>query len=218
MPVIPSSDPEAGSLLLDVISLTEAKRALNIQSTDTTQDTELASYISAVSQALDDRCGAIVKRTITATYAPDEYRNGSLILTEAPASRTADNSVTTVTEYSGGTAQVLTAETVSASSSYDYAFNPRTGIISRRSTWGDTTFASQNVVVVYVAGRYANTASVSQKFKQAAAIMLTHLWRGEQGVGGSATFTPLASGIPTFSVPNAVLELLEGELRPPAVA
>lgn len=221
MPIIPSSDPEAGSSLLDVISLSEAKRVLNIQSSDSTQDTELASYISAVSQALDDRCGAIVKRTITATYFPEEYGNGSLILDKAPASSTADNSITTVTEYSGGTAQVLTAESLTTAGTYNYSFNPRTGVVSRRASWSATSFGSQNVVVVYVAGRYDSTAAVSQKFKIAAARFLQHIWTASQGVGGSATFGPsedVAGIVPGFAVPNFVLELLADELRPPAVA
>lgn len=220
MPVIPSSDPASGSSLLDLLTLSEAKRALNIEATDDDHDAELASFITAVSQAIDDRCGYVVKRTITATYSPDEYMNGSLILTEAPASPTADNSITTVTEYSSGTAQVLAAETVTTSTSYDYSFNPRTGIVSRRSTWAATNFAGQNVVVVYVAGRYDDTASVAPKFKQAAAMMLKHLWVAEQGVGGSAVFgaSDLGTSVPGFSVPNAVLELLSDELRAPAVA
>lgn len=203
---------------LDVVSLAEARSALNIQSADTSQDTELASYITAVSRRLDDLCGPIVKRTVTS----EEYVGGSgtIALRYAPASRTAATTITSVTEYSGGTAQALSAETLTTSTAYDFAFDAATGVLTRRSSWGDSTFGAQRVVVTYSAGRYANTAAVDPKFKQAALIMLSHLWTSEQGVGGSATFgaNEAGVGIPTFFVPNAVLELLADELRPPAVA
>lgn len=203
--------------VLDVVTLAEAKAALNIQSSDTTQDTELASYVTAVSRRLDELCGAIVKRTITA----EEYPGGGAVvyLRWAPVSATATTTITSVSEYSSGSAQALTAETLAASTGYDYSFDAVTGRLSRRSSWTDSTFATQKVVVTYSAGRYATTAAVDPKFKVAATIMLAQLWRREQGVGGSATF-PIAAGggIPTFSVPNAVLELLADELRPPTLA
>lgn len=202
---------------LDVISLTEGKSALNIQSSDTSQDTELAAYITAVSRRLDELCGPIVKRTITAEEYPGG--GGAIHLRHAPVSVNSTTTITSVSEYSSGTATALTAETLAASTSYDYRFDATTGLLSRRASWSDTNFGSQRVVVTYAAGRYANTAAVDAKFKQAASIMLAQLWRKEQGVGGSATFGVQAeTGIPTFSVPNAVLELLGDELRPPSLA
>lgn len=202
---------------LDLITLAEARLALNLQSADTSQDTELASYITAVSRRLDDLCGAIVKRTITA----EEYPGGGwrIVLRYAPISKSGATTITTVTEYTSGTARVLTAEAVGTSTSYDYAFDATTGTLTRRAVWTDASFAPQRVVVTYSAGRYANTASVDPKFKQAAAMMLSHLWTREQGTGGSATFGPQDfSTTPTFSVPNAVLELLADERRPPTIA
>lgn len=202
---------------LDLITLAEAKLALNVDPSDTSQDTELASYITAVSRRLDDLCGPIVKRTITAEEYPGG--SGSLTLRYAPISRSASTTVTSVTEYTSGSARVLAAEAVGTSSSYDYSLDATTGTLYRRAVWTDSTFAPQRVVVTYSAGRYATTAAVDPKFKQAAAMMLSHLWRREQGVGGSATFGPSAEfGVPTFSVPNAVVELLADEVRPPTIA
>lgn len=197
--------------------MAEAKLALNIQSGDTAQDTELAAYITAVSRRLDELCGAIVKRTITAEEYPGG--TGSIYLRWAPVSPNATTTITSVSEYSSGTATALAAETLTVSTGYDFRFDATQGTLTRRSSWGDSTFGSQRVVVTYAAGRYAATANVDPKFKTAAAIMLAQLWRKEQGVGGSATFgVQSESGVPTFSVPNAVLELLGDELRPPAVA
>jgi hypothetical protein len=61
---------------------------------------------------------------------------------------------------------------------------------------------------------------VSAKFKQAAAKTLAWLWKGDQGAG-SATF---GGGEETslyglgFALPNAVVELLAYERKPPTVA
>lgn len=191
-----------------MLSLDEAKKALNISNGD--QDTELAIYITAVSRRLDDLCGPIVKRTIT----DEEYPGGvpQIVLRHAPASETATTTVSAVTEYSGGTAQVLAAETLTGSTSYDYMVDATTGILKRRSTWTDTTFGNQRVKVTYSAGRYASTATVDAKFKLAASIMLIHLWRSGQGFGATLD---IPQG---FAVPNAVIELLSDELQGPVIA
>jgi hypothetical protein len=202
---------------IDLVSLDEARAALNVQDVDWSLDSELESYITAVSQRLDDLCGPIVKRTVTDEQYPGGGR--SIVLRQAPASPTAASEIISVTEYASGTAQTLTAEGLTTSTATDYDFDPTTGILHRRSTWSDGTFGAQRVKVTYLAGRYDDTFSVAPKFKQAAVIMLSHLWRAEQGVGGSSTFgVQEATGIPTFGVPNAVLELLADERRAPAVA
>lgn len=196
---------------LDLVTLAEAKSALNI--VDTTHDTELASFITAVSRRLDDLCGPIVKRTVT-----DELHAGgteSVILRQAPAAESATTTITSVKEYSAGTATTLTAETVTTSTTDDYSFDPTTGVLRRRSTWSNRDFATQNVVVTYSAGRYASTAAVDPKFKQAAGIMLAHLWRSTQGISGR--FGPGEVLTTPFALPNAVVDLLAGEIQPPVV-
>lgn len=195
---------------LDVISLAEGKAALNI--TDTNNDTELAVYITAVSRRLDDICGPIVKRDVTDELYPGGL--AQLALTQAPASDTATTTISAVTEYSGGTAQALAAESLTSSTSYDFTFDATTGLLSRRAGWSDATFGAQRVKVTYAAGRYADTASVDAKFKLAAQIMLQHVWRPGQGFGGSYSDAPLSG----FAVPNAVAELLADEMQPPTVA
>lgn len=195
---------------LDLLTLTEGKAALNETTTD--RDTEIAQYITAVSRRLDELCGAIVKRTVS-----DELHPGGsdfILLRQAPASASSTTSITSVYEYTGGTATTLTAETVSSASSDNYSFNTELGQVRRRSSWTGRSFLPQNVVVTYAAGRYANTAAVDAKFKTAAAVMLQHLWRPGQGFGGSYSDAPLSG----FAVPHAVLELLADELQGPVVA
>ena len=201
----PTGDP------LDVITLAEAKAALNIPTANTTLDAEIATYITAISGRLDDLCGPIVIRTVTEQHDEPGDR---IFLSQYPV-----DTVTTVTEYTGGTATVLTAENLETNSADNYLLDAPIGVIRRRSGWSTVCFASTAVVVEYEAGRYADTASVARKFKQAAEIMLSHLWRGEQGAG-TVTFAEAqvdSTLTPTFAVPNAVLQLLEAELKAPAL-
>lgn len=204
---------------LDVLTLDEGKRALNIPLADTSFDTEVASYITAVSQRLDDLTGPIVKRTVT-----DEVHDGGLgfiLPVHTPVL-----SVTSVAQYTSGTATTLTAETVGASTTTNYLLiggGSHESVILRRSSWSDSVFAPgrSNVLITYVAGRFENTASVSPKFKQGAAKMLSLLWKGDQGAGTVTFGAPVEAeglGIIGFAVPRAVTDLLAEELRPPVVA
>ena len=205
---------------LDVITLAEGKSAVNIASSDTSQDTELAGYITAVSRRLDSLCGPIVVRTIT---AENHLTNGEnrVRLRVVPI-----NSITAVEEYdSQGTLLTLTGETKTSKPGDAYLVDPTTTVrqyLVRRSYGLNYTFPPSGWLHVdYVAGRYDTTALVDPVFKQAAAIMIANLWRREQGVGSNTfgnagdMFNPL---IPTFAVPRAVLELLAEHLRPAGIA
>lgn len=196
---------------LDVVTLAEAKAALNITAT-TWDSAELPSYITAVSRRIDTIAGPVVNRAVTDTL--DGGRR-TVRLTKAPVS-----AVTSVTEYENTTATVLTAESTSSQVANQYVLRSGAGVVIRRSSGGDALFPQGrgNVVVVYTAGRAATTAAVDSLFKQAAAIMLANLWRTEQGGGTKeyGQFIPAPSGsFPTFAVPNAVIELLADELAAP---
>jgi hypothetical protein len=194
---------------LDLITLAEAKRALNLDTSNTTHDTELESYITAVSRRLDDLCGPVVIRTITG-----EVHSGgaaTIWLHRAPMSASSTTTVTTVTEYAGTTGTVLTAETNLAPGASAYLFDRSTGALRRRSGGNDAVYPAGrfNVVVTYQAGRYADTAAVDAKFKQACAISVAHLFRSEQG------FSAIDDGVgyrPSFSLPKRALELIASEM------
>lgn len=193
--------------LLDVITLADAKDELRLQAA--TYDSSLAVFVSAVSQRLDELCGPIVVRTVTDSL---NGASGSLRLSSMPVS-----SITTVTEYSGTTAQVLTGETNSTKSVNDYWVDT-SGLLYRRSD-GYSTWWPQgagNVVVVYQAGRFATTADVSAKFRLAARIMVKHFWRYESGTGSQTFGTNDFDGveqIATFAIPRVVAELLADEVQ-----
>lgn len=199
---------------LDVLTLEEAKRAINLDLGDDDHDTELAAFVTAVSRRLDALVGPVVIRTITGERHPG---GGSIIFPHY----TPISSITSVTEYSSGTAQLLAAETATVSTAYDYLLtNDGQNVqLSRRSSWSDTYFAASEVRLTYVAGRYANTAAVDARFKTAAAMMLGHLWRKDQGAG-NVTFgaVDVPQFVPGFAVPNAVVELLADQMLAPAVA
>lgn len=224
---------------LDLLTLAEGHAAINLANTVTTQDTKLAQYITAVSRRMDELCGPIVVRTITAEthdgdddtpYADGEVftRNGYPIgggrslgrgliyLRQRPVS-----SVTTVTEYAYTTATVLTADSTSTLAGAGYTFNPRTGALYRRSGGRDWYFPSgrNNIAVTYVAGRAANTAAVDPKFKLAASVILNHVWRPQSGAWAQTANpyedvpeTPLAL-TPGFAIPNAALEWIADEIH-----
>lgn len=203
--------------LLDWITVTEAKLALNIQASDTSQDTEVGSYVTAVSLRLDDLAGPVVQRSVTERHHGGRawfYPNKTPLL-----------SVTSVTEHTRGVPLALTVETLTTLPADGYLLDQgevHDTVVRRRKSGADASFPAgeRNVVLVYVAGRYADTASVDAKFKQAAAKMLTMLWRADQGAG-TVTFgaeEPVPLGGLGFSVPAAVLDLLRSELRAPTVA
>lgn len=205
---------------LDVITLAEAKLAVNIASSDTSQDTELAAYITAISRRLDSLCGAVVKRL----YQDEDHMTYGEHVIEVHNRPIFD--VQGVVEYSSdGTHIHLTEETVTTKPADGWLIDPTTKSrfrILRRSSGMTYNYPIDGIVrLEYNAGRYATTATVDPVFKQAAAIMLANLWRREQGVGsqtfGTAgdMFNPL---VPTFAVPRAVLELLAEYLRPAGIA
>lgn len=195
---------------LDIITLAEGRAAVNLHASDTSQDTEVAAYITAVSRRLDQAVGPVVVRTITA-----ETHDGTgafVRLHHPPVS-----SVTSVTEYLATTGTVLTAEAVGvATTANNYTLDARYGILTRRSGGTDTSwsYGRSRVVVTYVAGRYTNTGSVDALFKSAASIMVAHLWRREQA---SEPMTAYQRSHGT-AIPKVVREMLADEWRLPAVA
>lgn len=201
---------------LDVLTLAEAKAAVQIATTDTSQDTALAGYVAAVSQRLDRLVGPVVQRNVT-----DERLDGghpTVWVRYWPVS-----SFTTVTEHRSGVATVLTVETATVLPDAAYlapasAQQPglRSGQLIRRAGGRTRQFApgAENIVVSYLAGRFANTSTVDELFKAAARIMLQNLWRAEQqSVSRDGDYDVPAQSFPAFAVPKAALEVLSDHLQ-----
>ncbi|GGM64102.1 hypothetical protein GCM10012275_38290 [Longimycelium tulufanense] len=202
---------------LDVLTLAEAKDALNLANT-TAHDEELPAWITGVSLRLDELVGPVVQRTIT---AENQDGGGHLIFLEHHPI----TSITSVTEYDNTTATTLTEETNSTKPTdgfltdrYSADRTLLSNILRRRSDNADAFFppGRNNVEITYVAGRFADTASVDERYKRAAALMVINLWRSQQdSTGNVGEFDVPQLIFPTFSVPRAVRELLNGELQDP---
>ena len=178
----------------DILTTAEAGAALNMNASEQTANaTELAQVISAASAFVDSVYGPVVAREVTKTVLAPSGR----IWLDRPLS------ITSVTEYASGTATVLTAE--DADTAGTYRLDTATGSLLRRSSWSGTSWGSQEVVVVYSSGRYANTASVDPKFKEAAVVALVHFWqhRGSQSGFGTAG----GDGAPFGGVPFSSAQL-----------
>ena len=208
--------------LLDILTDAEARRAaLNVDAT--VSPTDLARMVTAVSARIDKLVGPVVQREVV------EYRDGgaaTIVPHETPVA-----SVTSITEWDGSTQTILTADTWGTAGAADGYWLDQSATyahackIERRSSGSRATFAagSGSVKLVYVPGRFADTASVSPLFKEAAAEVLRRLWNREAGAWarGADPFDA-ADGLGTSrlfkAVDYVVAELLGREKRLPAVA
>lgn len=196
----------------DVLTLAEAKIAVNLTET-TAEDAKLARWVTAVSERLDDLVGPVVRRTVT-----DQLEGGdcSVFLSTYPVT-----SVTSVKEYDRyGTETVLTAETLTVKPGDGYRTKPYSadptllGNELERRVNGGTWLFAQDVLVEYTAGRVANTATVGEKFKQAAALMLKNVWPStEDATRQVDEYDVPALSYPKFMVSKAVRDMFPGELQ-----
>lgn len=200
---------------LDVLSLPEAKAALNLNGT-TQYDAELPGWITAASLTLERYVGPIVRRDVTELV---DGGAGDLWTRYRPVT-----SFTTVTEYVDTTGTVLTRETnvLKPDSSYfaePYGPDPTlfSGRLRRRSAGSDQWFESgrRNVEIVYVAGRYATTSAVDERFKLAAKLILANLWNSQRpNLAQTGEFEIPQSNFPRFAIPHAVREIMGDEWQP----
>lgn len=186
----------------DIITVAEARRHLNIPNSDTAITTALAEVVTEASRLIDDLCGPVVRRNVTETILEP---CGPLFLKVPPGSPTFTVTFTSVTEYNGGSALVLTAEDFDTAGTYRW--EPRTGRLLRRSSWTHYAWAPQEVVVAYEGGRFNTTALVSQKFKGACRKVLMHKWQARGSQSGFGTVG--GDGAPFGGVPYSPKTLLD---------
>lgn len=200
---------------LDVLSQAEVKAVLVDGGAPRTSDDALSQINTAIARRLDRLCGAVVQRTVTG----ERHNGGSceIWLRQGPAS-----AFTSVVEWQGTNSTTLTAETLGTLPADAYLAEQHptvptlySGRIWRRSNGWDWPFyvGHGNVVVTYSAGRYATTAAVDDRFKEAAAIMLRNFWRSiaPSAIQDGEFDIPISS-FPRFAIPNAVRQLLRDEI------
>lgn len=177
---------------MDVVSLAEAKAHLNITEDDA--DPELAVFVTAASQVIEDYVGPVVHRPVT-----DRLDGGRpvVLLTARPVA-----AVVSVTD--GGSVLPPDAYTVGTAA----------GVVIRRCGPGAVaavfTPGPLTVEVAYVAGRAATTASVLARYKAAALMIVQHLWETQRPAAagpftqGGDDYDPRYA----YSIPRRALELL----------
>lgn len=200
---------------LDLLTPDEAYQAINVDPGSVGHDEDLATFTTAVSRRIDERCGAVVQRTVT-----DEPYDGGRYFIPLPWATAA---VTEVKEYTGSTLANLAAENIAAPTSTNWVFDKRTGLLYRRSGGLDYPFAygRSNVLVTYTWGRFTNTASVDEKFKTAAKLMLNDWWQASaKWWERHSQFASDDLGMPPLPPRAAqrITEVLGDELRPPVCA
>jgi len=167
-----------------IISLSDAKAALNTPAGARVNDDELRLYIAATTEIIEDIVGAVLSSTKTQTF---DGGGNALLLAERAAS--------------------ITSVTVGGVATTDYVANLTAGIVYSGST-GDSSFTwgRQNVVVTYATG----ASSIDPNVILAAREEVSFLYQlGQQGgrpsLGGAV---PDMSWTPSgFAVPKRVMEL-----------
>lgn len=197
----------------DLLGTLEAAYALQLGTVDagaaTAKGTLLATAITAVSESIADHYGTVVYGTVTGEL--HDGGRGYVYLKHQPV-----QGIVEVVEYDETTAATLTAETNASKPATGYVVDLDVGRIARRDGNADTLFpkGKKNVYVTYVAGRYASTATVGQKWKEAAALYLKSVWRSYENAAGQLDeFDVPVAQFPRFAVPNAVKEMLASERR-----
>jgi hypothetical protein len=159
-----------------LLTLAEAKSAVNLPSGTSTQDDSLALYVSGISRRIDSLCGNVVQRSVTA----ERHDGGASIIMLDQHYATA---ISSFSEWQNGGEVVLTAETDSTKPANGYLLEPGNpySFVYRRMSGVDATFRAgrRNLIVSYTSGRVADTASVDAQFKLAASAVLRRVWKRE---------------------------------------
>lgn len=178
-----------------ILSLTDAKRHLNIPLDDTTSDEELRGFIEAATPVVEDVVGPVVARAYTEVHSGGPF----LVLGHNP--------VISLTSL----APVLASGT--AYEVADLDVDTEVGVV-RRLDGGRFCGPLRST---YRAGRVIVPANISQGAKE----VIRHMWdtqRGHSGARpgfGEEEFVTTGSG---FTVPRRVMELLAPHKRAPLVA
>ena len=204
----------------DILTNAEALAAINAPSLAAGPAGELVTLVSAVSGVIDSYCGPVVAREVTEIHAGG---SSTIWPHQAPVL-----SVTSLTEFDGSTETVLTDESAfgTVGGASGFVLSPDGLSIGRRVSGNAYYFGAGTIEVVYQAGRFASTATVSPKFKAAASGILRRLWKRE---ASSWAYSPdffantdegaAVTGSGFFrAVEPMVAEWLWDERRAPAIA
>lgn len=201
------------SAATDLLSLADAQAAVRLSASNTIHAARLEGYVTAVSLAIDELVGPVVRRTVTGEQHPGGC--GHVRLRRTPIS-----SVTTVKVWDAGISTTLTGETLSVKGGYlaeQDGDDPTllSGVLLRRSSWSSIPWEYGTVEVTYVAGRYATTSAVrGSRFHTAAVLTLKSMWQGETDtVAVVNEYEQPVSAFPRVVIPQAAKDLLWDQVQ-----
>lgn len=191
------------------ISLAEAREALNLPATDTSQDAELRLFIAAATWVIEDITGPIIG---TASYTEQHHPSGSRIVLYQARPVT----FTSVKEYDGSTVTTLSkVATPDVATDDTFTVDEATSILTRRTNGGAEVDFAPEVWVTYTAGTTATPTNVVLAARE-----LVQRSFGESQQGGLPAFEgeperdePLASTPSGFLVPERVVQWLTPHAR-----
>ena len=181
-----------------ILPLQDAKDALNIPQSVTTNDAEIAAYVATIRSCFESYTGGpVVNKTITSERT--EMMSGQTVI---PVRQRPLVSVTSITSASGGVIDI--------SGGLDLDANA--GLIRRvlgLPFYGPFFQWLPQVTVTYVAGW---GVSVPAAFGVAARIILQHLWSSQRGPSLLPMGAEELTTVPGFgyAIPNQAAELLDG--------
>lgn len=197
----------------DLLTLEQAQDAVRVNRSNTVHAGRLTTLVTAVSVAIDELVGPVVKRTITG----ETHRSGcsAVWLRYTPVA-----SITTVKVWQQGVGTTLAAETLASSGGYLAEMHPDdpallSGVLLRRSGWSSILWEQGTVEVTYVAGRYDNTAAVAgTRWQQAAVLALSNAWQGiVDTVASVGEYEQPVSAFPAVVLPRSVRDLLADQIQ-----
>jgi hypothetical protein len=196
-----------------IISLSEARAALRLPSTQDVDNADLQSLIDAATAPMEDLCGPILSRPC------DDWLDGgwhTVHVLWAPVI-----AVTSVVEcYGAGYARTLSAQPLDAGAfdAFGYTVDLVDGAVTRRVAGQASPFVAgrRNVHVVYTAGR---ATPVAPNLVRATRRLVRWLWQTEmQGQRPAGSTPENVSQTPNgYDVPTAVVRLCGADLRVPGI-
>lgn len=179
-----------------IITLQDAKSAVNINPATTAYDAELQVYVDTVTASLETITGGPAFNRSVSEYVTVSGDLRDIVLRQRPVV-----SVTSITDVATGLVMPIA----------DIDVDLNAGIVRRKlnlAFWSRGT----RYQVVYVAGW---GTSIPAAFNAAARVILSHLWETERGPGQAPVPSMEATFLPgmSYAIPNRALELL----RPYAV-
>lgn len=185
---------------LRILSLSEAKGSLDIPRTDTAEDDELQEWINTVDEVIEHILGGPLLNTSVTERATAMHDNTVLAVRKRPLV-----SVEAIVDTASSQSQPV--------GDLDIDYNA--GLIRRRLNQSFTGYGP-SYRITYTAG-WGRT--VSSPAKQAAKLILAHLWQTTRGPSTSNT-RPSFGGADTitvpgtaYAVPNRAVELLGGQAQ-----